>query len=61
MEAEAMGMERRSGVVTVEAGDWLDAGLGELEKSRVTLRNLDAALDSEEHAATCQWVQRSIL
>lgn len=56
-----MGMERRSGVVTVEAGDWLDSGLGELEKSRVTLRNLDAALDSEEHAATCQWVQRSIL
>lgn len=56
-----MGMERRSGVVTVEAGDWLDAGLGELEKSRVTLRNLDVALDSEEHAATCQCVQRSIL
>lgn len=59
-EAEAMETERRSAVVSIGAGDWLDVGLRELEKSRVFLKSLGVALVEEERGAICQRVQSAL-
>lgn len=47
-EVEAMGMGKRNAVLSVGAGDQMDVGLRESEKSRVPPRSLGVALDAEE-------------
>lgn len=48
-----MEMERRSVVVFIGVGDWLDVGLRELEKFRVFFKSLGVVLVEEERGVIC--------